>query len=309
MRRLLYRGRYGRAVDVARNLFEADPAREDSKRLLILAYWRKSEQEEMSLHDRLMFIVQLMQFGVVEDWIAAEYFEHLNAVLDRDLVKLGTPGRIVLGMSTGRSGSTSLARLLSAQEGSYFTHEVPPIVYWPPAPEQVRFHVRRFQMLSRYYEFVGDVAHWWLNCRQQIRESFPDARFIGIKRDTDQTVASFERIKGSGAGSINHWHDHDGTYWSKNIWDPCYPVEDINLGRPASPEEMDAMRRSAVRAYVEEYNSRIESDDSTLQLEIDDLNDPGIVDRINQHCGTRLTFERVEANKEYIQDSHWQGMF
>ena len=45
-----------------------------------------------------------------------------------------------------------------------------------------------------------------------------------MQRDKEQTVSSFLKIKGYGIkGSLNHWTDHDGKYWRKNIWDKTYP--------------------------------------------------------------------------------------
>ena len=45
-----------------------------------------------------------------------------NTAVDEDV-----EGQLVLGIGTGRSGSTSLAHLLSAQSNTYCSHEFPPI--------------------------------------------------------------------------------------------------------------------------------------------------------------------------------------
>ena len=133
-------------------------------------------------------------------------------------------GRLILGMGTGRSGSTSLTWLLQAQIGTYCSHEHPPILPWAAEVEPVLFHLRRFELMLQLFDWVADVSHWWLPLIPRIVESSPGVRIVVLKRDKAETVDSFLRMKGGDRrGAINHWTSHDGTIWARNAWDPCYP--------------------------------------------------------------------------------------
>lgn len=157
------------------------------------------------------------------------------------------PGRLVLGIGTGRSGSTSLVALLRAQADAVVSHEHPPRLPWKPHPERFAFHRRCFEALLRTHAFVGDVSHWWLPYLDQIFEAFPGAKVVALKRDREQTVRSFEKVKGSGERAVNHWHDHGGRGWRPNPWDECYP----SYGVPD--------RREAIGRYWDDYYQQAEA--------------------------------------------------
>ena len=143
-------------------------------------------------------------------------------------------GKLVLGAGTGRSGSTSLAHLLAAQPGGYFSHEHAPRLNWQSADARFEFHLRRFRALQRGFSSFGDVSHWWLPRFEALLEAFPDLRMIVLKRDRLETIASFLKVKGGeGQGGINHWIDHDGRFWRRNGWDECYPKYEASGSRAA----------------------------------------------------------------------------
>jgi len=151
-------------------------------------------------------------------------------------------GRLVLGLGSGRCGSTTLANLFAAQKNCYFSHEHPPLLGWNDDSSTLDFHLRRFQLLLELFQTVGDVSHWWLNYFRSIRESIPNMRAVVLRRDKEETVNSFLRIKGGGGkGSVNHWVEHDGSYWRKNWWDDCYPKYQANT------------LQEAIEKYWEEY--------------------------------------------------------
>jgi len=309
IRRLLVEHRLDEALGLADEHFRKDPTSESAKELLIEVYHRQSEQEEMTPLDWLLFIVQLAQLGVVEGWMAQTYFDNLERHLESLRPRRPEPGKLIIGLGTGRNGSTSLAALLDQSEDAYITHELPPILYWSPTDAQLAFHLRRFRVLADFYAHVGDVSHWWLTCVDAIREAFPDVSFVGVRRDVDETLRSFERIKGEGRGAINHWQRHDGSYWSRNIWDPCYPKTGAPCSPRSSEQELHEQRRGALRQYIEDYNARMESDASVLVLATEELNDPHVVDRLRAHAGIELAHQTIVANVGGIQDSHWQGRF
>lgn len=135
-----------------------------------------------------------------------------------------TQGNLVFGLGTGRSGSTTLTHLLMQQKGVYAAHEHRPLLPWEGGEQTVRWHMTRMLLLARRYSVVADVSHWWLPYVEEIEKLAPAARFVGLRRDKAETVASFLKIKGGGRpGSINHWMEHDGVAFRRNPWDVCYP--------------------------------------------------------------------------------------
>jgi hypothetical protein len=133
-------------------------------------------------------------------------------------------GTILLGLGTGRSGSTSLSYLLSAQHDTCFSHEHAPLIPWYAGERQLQFHLERMSLLARMFGFVADVSHWWLPKLDAVIARFPNARVVVTRRDRAETMASFLAIKrGSRARPINHWMAHDGGQYLRNLWDVCYP--------------------------------------------------------------------------------------
>ncbi len=117
--------------------------------------------------------------AIIQEWyptekLAAEYFSNLEILLAGKR-RLETPGQLVIGLGTGRCGSTSLAAMLGTVKNSCCTHESPPLIFWTPQSEQVAFHIKRFRILANYYSLVADVSHWWLNSIEQVSDQFPKA--------------------------------------------------------------------------------------------------------------------------------------
>ena len=133
-------------------------------------------------------------------------------------------GSLLIGIGTGRSGSTTLTRLWSAQQSTYCSHEHPPRLAWSGNLTRLSFQQRRFELLLKKYAYVGDVAHWWLPHIDELIKIFPDIRIVILQRERESTIKSFLNVKGGpGKGAINHWTDHDGSFWQTNAWDECYP--------------------------------------------------------------------------------------
>ena len=156
-----------------------------------------------------------------------------NDVLNELLNILGEPSKsslFIFGLGTGRSGSTSLASSLSKIKGSYISHEHPAIIPWHGGLEIVKWHLKRMMSLAKYHSVIGDVSHWWLPYVEFILKQHANALFIVLRRPASKTVKSFLNIKGSGKKySINHWQNHNGSYYTKNFWDVCYPSYEKNL--------------------------------------------------------------------------------
>jgi len=170
------------------------------------------------------------------------YMEIEGTCKDREMSMNGSTAQgLVLGIGTGRCGSTTLTRLLSLQPGAYISHEHAPLLPWKPCPQRYHFHRERFIALLKMRQYAGDVAHWWLPYLESIFQDFPDTRVICLKRDQQETVRSFELIKGEGLAGVNHWSAHDGKQWRRNLWDQCYPDYDVKS------------RKLALMLYWDEY--------------------------------------------------------
>ena len=185
--------------------------------------------------------------------VSDAYFENLEGLLSRRR-PLDRYGKVILGIGTGRCGSTSLAVAFRAVENALATHETPPMIFWEPQAEQIGFHMKRLDILARYFPVVFDASHWWLNVIDIFLERFPDGKVVGLHRDTQSCVNSFLRLKGAGPGTLNHWATRDDKRWALSNWDPCYP------SYTAPPQyEGDARRAKGaqIRWYVESYNRRL----------------------------------------------------
>lgn len=200
---------------------------------------------------------------------------------------LETNGNLIIGVGSGRCGSTTLATLLDRQNNARVSHEHSPILYWNGASSADNYHIERFRRLSARYDLVGDVAHWWLPRLEMMIRRFPSVRVIALKRDRQATVRSFLAIKGgNGRGAINHWVKHDGDYWKPNIWDPCYPKY-----------QSDSLE-VAIGEYWDEYYRRVDSlkenyPNNIRLFETEALSDPGTQSAI-------LTFAGVAEDDQHI---------
>jgi len=145
-----------------------------------------------------------------------------------------TSGRtIVIGLGTGRCGTLSLARTLSAQAEASVTHEERPLLPWD-AEDRGRIVASRIEgMLARpdADRLTGDVAFYYLNYVEEIIGQFSDVRFVCLRRDREQTVESYVRwlaLQKNGR-RVNHW-SKDRLPFDTDVWDACYPkYETTNL--------------------------------------------------------------------------------
>ena len=188
-------------------------------------------------------------------------------------------GTLLLGLGTGRSGSTTLTKLWAEQEDCYCSHEHPPRLSWKSNSSRLSFHQQRFDLLKSNFKFVGDVSHWWLPYIDSLMENHKNARVVVLKRDRKATVDSFLKIKGgTGKGAINHWIDHDGKFWARNIWDECYP----------SYKTSDM--KEAVEHYWDDYYTTVDSlmqrfPDSVRIFSTEQLSDADTQAELLSFCG------------------------
>jgi hypothetical protein len=138
--------------------------------------------------------------------------------------------KFVLGLGTGRSGTMSLAKLFSFQNKSYFVHEgahnVPKWLqhttgkYLPWEVNDKAFETWFDSLLfkSKNAKYYGDVGASILPYVEKILLKEPSTRFICLKRDQSQVVASFLKI----TTGTNHWNN-DHALRELNYFDSMFP--------------------------------------------------------------------------------------
>lgn len=170
---------------------------------------------------------------------------------------------IIIGLGTGRCGTQSLAHLLNLQKNAIVTHEKnPDDITWKGSQDIILSNLKEFELTLQtgkselsishlpgnkdaikkienitHIEIVGDVGFYYLKYVDIILQHNPSVKFICLQRDEEDTVQSYiNKSNGSKRWSLlekigikrnkerNHWIDHDGTIWEKDvIWDKCYP--------------------------------------------------------------------------------------
>ena len=243
---------------------------------------------------KLKILSDALRFGRRIDEIAPLYFPALRLSIS-DRPPLAQPGILAIGLGPGRNGSTSLAALLGSNEDSISTHEVFPMIHFPPTSEQIRFHLMRFKLLLERFPLVAETSHWMLYIRDALLKRFPDVRFVVLHRPVDQIVDSFIRVK----GRANHWQESGDPHWNASFWDRCYPH--YPALHPDDPEES---RRRQIERYAREYylNCRSIPDANRIDLQLDEIKSGGL-SKLEEFIGIPLSSERAHLNRKTVQDS------
>jgi len=162
----------------------------------------------------------------------------------------------VIGIGTGRSGTTSLAHLLDGCDGVHVTHEDMPAIAWHKTERFVQGALSYWEALSepRDATHVGDVAAWHLNYVEDYIRELPDVRVIATWRAEDAVVDSWLRVL--------NWKG--------------FLLNDDKLPQRMWPT-FDCDPETAVRRYWRIYNYRVEElcdrfPRRVHQVEIDALN-------------------------------------
>lgn len=261
------------------------------------------DREPLGTAERGRLLLSMIRAGFPTARLTAAYFENLDHFF-RGKEKGPLPGRVVLGLGTGRCGSTSLSAVLATVAGSCSTHENPPLINWSPDDEQVRFHMRRFKALAEFMVLVFDSSHWWLNALPQFLCDFPDGKIIGLCREPEACVESFMRIKGNGRGSINHWAPAENRIWVKHFYDPTYPTYALPDNSDKDP---DAAKRELLRSYVREYNARLAAlhdrmPKKVMLIRTEELNEPMQQQKIFDFVGLQGRVSAITLNFRKIGD-------
>jgi hypothetical protein len=133
--------------------------------------------------------------------------------------------QLIIGLGSGRSGTTSLSRLLNIQPSSFFLHEgsFDRGDFLLPWEKDIDLMDRFFEILedeSSEAKFYGCVALFFLPYVEDIIKKYPNVKFIRLIRDRSAVVRSFL----THSGNYNWWENHDGTYWKHDpVWDREFP--------------------------------------------------------------------------------------
>lgn len=158
----------------------------------------------------------------------------------------------------------SLSKLLS-RAGVPTLHELKGIrrIAWMEDFSIVKEAINSLQSL---HDQVGDVSLWWLPHVPQIREAFPYAEFLALKRPRQEVITSFLSKTGFTNASQPHWsynpkYPHD--------WDKCFP----NFG----PDSKD--KGEQIGCYHDLYYERCDRFEIPV-FDMEDLNTENGVKKI-----------------------------
>ena len=271
-------------------------------------YERYERSFPLGTIERQQFILNTIGMSFPSECLSAAYFDNLGLLL-RNRVRRVTPGKVVLGLGTGRSGSTSLAAILRTVDGALATHENPPMVYWQPMTQQLRFHMRRFGVLRDYFPLVSDGAHWWLKSLDAFFEAFPDGKAIGLVRDTEATLNSGLRIQSRNQNS-NQWAAPHNHIWHCDAWHPTFPIYDVPKD---AKRNKDSVKRDLARRYIVEYNETLQAISASqperlLVVRTEELDAPATRQKISDHIGCPVASEAVRLNNAGSLDDSAEGV-
>jgi hypothetical protein len=235
--------------------------------------------------------------------------------------------RIVIGLGTGRSGTASLTSLIDQQPGGLCFHEMNPtcaVFSGNPQPhinavvefrklleggDRSRLTIDyarpssvetygKLQEMSRL-DLIGDIAYYYLNYVDDMLQAVPECVFVCIRRDRQQTVASWQkktairrwpslwladRLKSLFTRTpfykeYNYWQEHDGSRWKSDpVWDSSFPKFEA-----ASKEEAIGMYWDYY--YLEAERLQREHADNFRIFPVEDLSDPAGQKRILSFIG------------------------
>lgn len=138
---------------------------------------------------------------------------------------------LIIGVGTGRCGTKSLTKLLGIQEDTYASHErFGPRVRWNCPPNLWPYRLW-LDTLRNDKDIVADIGFMWtphigtyLNWADKYDRK---VRIIGLKRDVDETVNSYDKWK----PNSDHWSYHGYRETLPDQWDHCYPEFDTDSKR------------------------------------------------------------------------------
>jgi hypothetical protein len=130
--------------------------------------------------------------------------------------------KLIIGVGTGRCGTKSLTRLLEYQENTIAKHErYGSRVRWGSTPNL--WPLRLWNDMKRENGISCEVGFYWTPHIETFiswgNKTDTDVRIVGLKRDKDETVESYDKWK----PDSDHWSFHGYRETKPDDWDHCYP--------------------------------------------------------------------------------------
>lgn len=200
--------------------------------------------------------------------------------------------KLIIGLGTGRCGTTSLCRLLGLQNNSHFTHEfgASPLVNWQS--NKIDFDKIYQKLRVRKEKFIGDVAFYNLPYWKYILDLKEyDTKFIILKRNKQDVIKSYMRT----TTSNNPFLEHDRTKWKIYGWDKCYPKMNTSD------------KEEAISMYYDYYYGlcRKIPSDTCYWFNTDMLNDQEECVKLLKWCGFKEPkFNIFHLNKKLIKQDN-----
>ncbi len=189
----------------------------------------------------------------------------------------------MIGLGTGRCGTTSLASLLNSAKGCGVTHEEDRIrthLSWDFSRDGIEKALKTME--SRPEGVVGDVAFYYLPYVAHIAEARPDTTFICLRRDREETVESYMK-KTEGR---DHWRPRTG---KADPWDRLYPKFEAED------------KRTAIGMYWDFYHETVDdlarSGARIRTFDMQDLNEEAGAKSIMEFAGLECDAARVGLKK------------
>jgi hypothetical protein len=250
--------------------------------------------------ERGRFLLHIIAIAFLTDRVAAAYFENLEALLQKE-PRRTAPGVVVLGLGSGRSGSTTLTSLIGSVPGAKATHENPPGIFWEPHPRQLGFHLHRMEMLTRHFPVVVDSSSWWLNALDAVFVAFPNSKAVGAFRETEACLRSWMKVT---IPEYNPWVAPHNGIWQTYRGDMYFPHYPVPEGARRDPE---AAREGLIRRYITEYNAKMQdlarrAPNRLLLVRTEDLDALETRQKMSEFLGLELSGPSVHRNrgsKEY----------
>lgn len=132
--------------------------------------------------------------------------------------------RLILGIGTGRCGTKSLTRLLEYQDDTIAKHERfgprvrwgSPSNLWPMRLWYDTIEEDTVVSASVDFKWTGHIEYFI----ERAKETGRDVRIIGLKRDRQEVIESYDKWK----PNADHWSFHGYRETKPDEWDHCYPV-------------------------------------------------------------------------------------
>ena len=190
----------------------------------------------------------------------------------------------ILGIGSGRCGTQSLAALLNGCSQVNVSHE-----FRERGDKHYRLSWyfnkveanRRLNLLKNLKgNYVGDIAHYYLNYIKYFQKHLDNLKIIYLYRDTEEVIESFMR-KTKQVGNRCHWLPK----WHEDMIKNRYTHEPWTKTFPQFIHAKD--KRDAIRMYCKKYKNRALSIPNVHLFNTKDLNNKTKLDYLYNYIGIK----------------------